>query len=60
VLSSAMRAVIIAAAMLLTGWAVGRAQVQTPQPEFEIRVNAPGGSTTIECVRGCSLAWAVV
>ena len=40
---------------LLIGWAVGRAQ--TPSPDFELIVNAPGGRTTIECVRGCGLQW---
>ena len=44
-------------ALLLVGagWAVGRAQ--TPAPDFELLVNAPGGQTTIDCVRGCNLAW---
>jgi hypothetical protein len=46
---------VIAAALVLLGWAAGKAQ--TSQPSFEIRVNAPGGETTIECVRGCALAW---
>lgn len=40
---------------LVLGWALGRAQ--TSAPDFEIVVNAPGGPTTIECVRGCTLAW---
>jgi hypothetical protein len=42
--------------MLLVGWAAGRAQ-SAELPAFEIRVNAPSGETTIECVRGCALAW---
>jgi hypothetical protein len=25
--------------------------------DFEIRADAPSGNTTIECVRGCTLAW---
>jgi hypothetical protein len=46
---------VIAAALVLLGWAAGKAQ--PTQPNFEIRVNAPGGETTIECVRGCELSW---
>ena len=46
---------VIAAALVLLGWAAGKAQ--PTQPNFEIRVNAPGGETTIECARGCELSW---
>lgn len=46
---------IIAIALLATGWAMARAQ--TPQPDFELIVDAPSGSTTITCVRGCTLMW---
>ena len=46
---------IVAIALLATGWAVARAQ--TPQPDFELIVDAPGGPTTITCVRGCTLMW---
>lgn len=45
----------IAAALVALGWAAGRAQ--TSEPAFEIVVTAPGGKTTIECRRGCALAW---
>ncbi len=45
----------LAAGLLSLGWAAGRAQ--PAQPDFEIRVDAPGGWTTITCVRGCALAW---
>ena len=47
----------IALAMILVflGWAIGRAQ--TSVPVFELVVDAPGGETTIRCVRGCRLAW---
>ena len=45
----------IALALLTTGWALARAQ--TPEPNFELIVNAPVGSTTIKCVRGCTLMW---
>ena len=37
------------------GWVVGRAQ--SAGPDFEIKINAPEGETTVECVRGCQLAW---
>jgi hypothetical protein len=26
-------------------------------PDFELIVDAPGGETTVECRRGCDLAW---
>ena len=48
------RAAIVIAAMAL-GWVVAKAQ--TSEPRFEIVVDAPVGSTTITCVKGCSLAW---
>ncbi|HET9216351.1 MAG TPA: hypothetical protein VFR18_05200, partial [Terriglobia bacterium] len=43
-------------ALLLVGlgWVAG---AQTASPDFEVRVDAPGGETTIECVRGCELVW---
>ncbi len=40
---------------LLIGWTIGRAQ--SAAPDFELVVNAPGGETSIECVRGCDLKW---
>jgi hypothetical protein len=46
---------IIAVALFGTGWMAARAQ--TPAPDFEIVVDAPSGSTSVTCVRGCSLAW---
>ena len=42
-------------AALGTGWAVGHAQ--SPDPAFELVVDTPPGSSTITCVRGCSLMW---
>jgi hypothetical protein len=45
----------VAFALLGTGWAVARAQ--TSEPDFELRVDAPAGQTTITCVRGCKLKW---
>jgi len=38
-----------------TGWIAAKAQ--TSEPTFELRVDAPEGSTTVRCVRGCKLAW---
>jgi hypothetical protein len=43
------------AALVGLGWVAGYAQ--SPGPDFEVVVNAPEGETTIECVRGCELAW---
>ena len=46
----------VAFALMAAGWVVAKAQ--TPAvPDFEIVVDAPGGATTIRCVRGCTLAW---
>jgi hypothetical protein len=45
----------LAVILIFIGWAVGRAQ--SSRPAFELVVNAPEGETTIECVKGCELAW---
>lgn len=45
----------LAVILIFLGWTVGKAQ--TSAPAFELVVDAPGGETTIECVRGCELAW---
>jgi hypothetical protein len=47
--------IAIAATLVGMGWMAAKAQ--TPEPDFEIVVNAPSDETTIECVRGCELAW---
>jgi hypothetical protein len=47
--------IAIAAALVGAGWIAAKAQ--TADPDFEIVVDAPAGKTTIECVRGCDLAW---
>jgi len=47
--------VLIAVGLITLGWAAGSSQ--TPQPDFEIVVDAPVGATTVECRRGCALAW---
>ena len=46
----------VAFALIATGWIVAKAQT-TSMPDFELIVDAPGGATTIRCVRGCRLAW---
>jgi hypothetical protein len=46
---------VIAAGLVTCGWSLGRAQ--TPQPDFELVVDAPAGETTLTCKRGCSLLW---
>ena len=42
-------------ALVMGGWAIGRAQASVP--DFELRIDAPEGKTRVECVRGCQLAW---
>ena len=44
----------IALALVGLGWA---ARAQTREPDFEIVVSSPGGETTVECRRGCEVAW---
>jgi len=51
---AARRAALVVTLVLL-GWVVGRGQSSVP--EFELIVDAPSGETTIQCVRGCKLAW---
>ena len=41
--------------LVALGWIAAKAQA--PEPNFEILVQAPSGTTTIRCVRGCKLAW---
>jgi hypothetical protein len=47
--------VAVAFGLVVGGWSVGRAQ--STQPAFELIVDAPVGETTVECLRGCGLAW---
>jgi hypothetical protein len=47
--------IVVALALFGAGWVVARAQ--TPAPDFELVVDAPGGRTNITCVRGCKLMW---
>lgn len=47
--------VFIAAGLITLGWVAGHSQAS--QPDFELIVNSPKGETTVECRRGCKLAW---
>lgn len=46
---------VAALALIGIGWSLGKAQ--TVQPDFELVISAPGGQTSIQCVRGCELMW---
>jgi hypothetical protein len=46
---------VLAFGLMATGYLVGRAQPSAPT--FELVVEAPGGQTTVRCVKGCTLAW---
>jgi hypothetical protein len=54
-----MQRVLIGSAIVFgltgAGYVAGRAQAATPA--FEITVDAPGGETSVRCVRGCTLTW---
>ena len=45
--------IVLAVSLLLCGWVVGRAQ--TPAPHFTVTIDAPVGTTTLECTKGCVL-----
>ncbi len=45
----------LAGGLIGMGWTIGRAQASSP--DFELRIDAPGGETSVTCVRGCELAW---
>ena len=47
--------VAVVLGLLATGWMAAKAQ--NASPDFELIVEAPGGATSIRCVRGCNLAW---
>ena len=47
---------VVALGLVAVGW-VAAGIAQTTKPDFELIVGAPAGETTIECVRGCNLAW---
>jgi hypothetical protein len=46
---------LLALAFIGTGWGLARAQ--RPDPDFILSIDAPGGATTVRCVRGCKLVW---
>jgi hypothetical protein len=45
--------VFLGIGLLGIGWAVGYAQ--RPEADFMIKINAPAGNTSVECVSGCEL-----
>lgn len=45
--------VATAGALVGSGWAAGTAQ--TGRGDFEVRINAVVGTTSVECLRGCTL-----
>jgi hypothetical protein len=47
--------IVLACGLIASGWAAAKAQPSSP--DFELVIDTPGGETTIECVRGCGLAW---
>jgi hypothetical protein len=47
--------VVLVVSLFGAGWIAAKAQ--TSAPTFELEVDAPGGETTVLCVRGCRLAW---
>lgn len=46
---------VLVAGLVAIGYVAGLAQ--TTQPTFELVVDAPGGETSVRCVRGCTLKW---
>jgi len=42
--------------LVATGW-IASGIAQDTRPDFEFTVNARAGAITVECVRGCGLAW---
>jgi hypothetical protein len=54
-MARSMVQIVFAVILIFLGWVLGRAQ--TSAPAFELIVDAPGGETTIKCVKGCGLSW---
>ena len=54
-MSRSLSIVTLVFVAMVIGWVVGRAQ--SANPDFELVVTAPGGETSVECVRGCDLKW---
>jgi hypothetical protein len=48
--------ILFAVVLVAIGWIAG-VKAKSSSPDFALIVNAPGGETTVECVRGCKLAW---
>ena len=51
------RQYILCIVALVSLCGMGRGKAQNSSADFELIVSAPAGETTIECVRGCDLAW---
>ena len=45
--------VVVAILLVGTGWTIGA--TQTRPGDFEVRIDAVGGTTYVECARGCRL-----
>jgi hypothetical protein len=48
-----MKRLSLAAALVVLGWTLGRAQTTTP--DFSMAIDTPAGTTTVRCERGCRL-----
>lgn len=47
--------IAVAVALLAAGWSAGRAQERARSGDFVIAVEGEVGTTTLQCVRGCTL-----
>lgn len=56
-MATMVRRMIVALTLIGLGWVAAKAQAPESAPDFELQVDAPGGPTTITCVRGCKLVW---
>jgi hypothetical protein len=45
---------VVAAGLAGAAWGLGHAQGQAQEPGFVVQIVAPGGTTTLECVTGCT------
>lgn len=48
---------LVVIALIVAGWAVGRAQTPAATPDFELVVYGAPGDTQIVCRKGCRLAY---
>ena len=53
-----LRIFILASIVAVAAAVDARLSAQTSAPDFELVVNSPKGEVTVQCVRGCELAWA--